>query len=226
MARLEDGSDEDEVIIDKKKKKTKEKKTYVFEIKLTDYTNDNYAEYNWKELIKKEEEKKIDPDIEIIEIDDDPVPKKKKVSKPVDPEDDYDLEDDFIDDAELNDEEVPEGVSTERGGFYINFGELKYMQTGVEEEEAPATLPQVHHTTLAPLAIIANPLQAPAKPGGSGRATPSRPRSRAGTPSQPRAGTPRAATPQGSGKAAAAQGSIKSYFGAAGRQAPRSPGGK
>ena len=105
MARID--SDNDDVVIDKsKKKKTREMKTYVFEIKLPDHNNDNISytefEFNWKDLVRKEEEKKIDPDIEIIEIDDDE-PKKKKntVKKPVDPEDDYDLEDDFIDDDEL-----------------------------------------------------------------------------------------------------------------------------
>eukprot|EP00091_Calanus_sinicus_P017120 TRINITY_DN3693_c0_g1_i1.p1 TRINITY_DN3693_c0_g1~~TRINITY_DN3693_c0_g1_i1.p1 ORF type:complete len:104 (-),score=42.11 TRINITY_DN3693_c0_g1_i1:124-435(-) len=94
--------DEDEVIIGKKKtNKGKEKKTFVFDIELTEYTNDSYAEYNWKDLIKKEEDKDRDSDIEIIEIDiNDTKPKQKKSNKPVDPEDDYDLDDDFIDDTE------------------------------------------------------------------------------------------------------------------------------
>ena len=109
-------------------KKKKEKKTLVFEIKLSeDY------EYNYKEMVKEHEErmKKVDSDIEIIEIlDDDPVPKKKKYKKPVhvDPEDEYDLDDDFIDDTEANDEVVPDQVSTEHGGFYINIGRLKYVE--------------------------------------------------------------------------------------------------
>ena len=120
--------DEDEVIIGKKKTKTgKEQKTYVFDIELTEYTNDSYAEYNWKALVKKEEDKDIDSDIEIIEIDiNDTKPKQKKSNKPVDPEDDYDLDDDFIDDTEVNDEEVPDEVSTACGGFYINTGSLKF----------------------------------------------------------------------------------------------------
>ena len=74
--------------------------------------------------------KQVDFDIEIIEIlDDDPVPK-KKYKKPVhvDPEDEYDLDDDFIDDTEANDEVVPDQVSTEHGGFYINIGRLKYVE--------------------------------------------------------------------------------------------------
>ena len=69
--------DEDDVIIDKTKKNNKEKKTYVFEIKLSE----NTYEYNYKDIVREHEEraKKVDSDIEIIEIldDDDPVPKKK-----------------------------------------------------------------------------------------------------------------------------------------------------
>jgi len=120
--------EDDEPIIEEKAKKKKEKKTLVFEIKLSeDY------EYNYKEMVKEHEErmKKVDSDIEIIEIlDDDPVPKKKKYKKPVnvDPEDEYDLDDDFIDDTEANDEVVPDQVSTEHGGFYINIGRLKYVE--------------------------------------------------------------------------------------------------
>ena len=34
--------------------------------------------------------------------------------------------DDFIDDSEVNDEEVPEDVSTVHGGFYVNTGSLKF----------------------------------------------------------------------------------------------------
>ena len=135
MPKREDLSDpeedDDEAIIDKAKKKTKEKKTYVFEIKLSENVNEKY-EYNYKEIVREHEErvKKVDSDIEIIEIiDDDPVPKKKyKKPVPIDPEDDYDLEDDFIDDTEANDEVVPDKVSTEHGGFYINVGRLKYIE--------------------------------------------------------------------------------------------------
>ena len=125
---MSDFEDDDEPIIEEKAKKKKEKKTLVFEIKLSeDY------EYNYKEMVKEHEErmKKVDSDIEIIEIlDDDPVPKKKKYKKPVivDPEDEYDLDDDFIDDTEANDEVVPDQVSTEHGGFYINIGRLKYVE--------------------------------------------------------------------------------------------------
>ena len=135
MPRQEDLSDfgeDDEPVIEKTKEKKKEKKTLVFEIKLAEDVNEKY-EYNYKEMVKEHEErlKKVDSDIEIIEIlDDDPVPKKKKYKKPVnvDPEDEYDLDDDFIDDTEANDEVVPDQVSTEHGGFYINIGRLKYVE--------------------------------------------------------------------------------------------------
>ena len=132
---LSDFEDDDEPVIEKtKEKKKKEKKTLVFEIKIAEDVNEKY-EYNFKEMVKEHEErmKKVDSDIEIIEIlDDDPVPKKKKYKKPVnvDPEDEYDLDDDFIDDTEANDEVVPDQVSTEHGGFYINIGRLKYVELG------------------------------------------------------------------------------------------------
>merc|ERR1712098_567749 len=110
-----------------KKPKTKdEKKTFVFDIELTAYTNSNYAEYNWKKLVQREEEKDNDSDIEIIEIHDDDKGNQKKRTKPLDPEDEYDL----IDDSEVNDEEVPEDVSTVHGGFYVNTGSLKFKVNG------------------------------------------------------------------------------------------------
>ena len=126
---MSDFEEDDEPVIEETNEK--EKKTLVFEIKLVEDVNEKY-EYNYKEMVKEHEErmKKVDSDIEIIEIlDDDPVPK-KKYKKPVhvDPEDEYDLDDDFIDDTEANDEVVPDQVSTEHGGFYINIGRLKYVE--------------------------------------------------------------------------------------------------
>ena len=106
-----------------KNKNKDEKETYVFEIKLTEYTNENHAEYNWKDLVQEEEDRKRDSDIEIIEVE---APAKKKLKKSQDPEDEYDLDDDFIDDTEINDEEVPAEVSTAHGGFYINTGSLRF----------------------------------------------------------------------------------------------------
>ena len=116
---MSDFEEDDEPVIEETKEmKKKEKKTLVFEIELAEDVNEKY-EYNYKEMVKEHEErmKKVDSDIEIIEIlDDDPVPKKKKYKKPVnvDPEDEYDLDDDFIDDTEADDEVVPDQVSTAR----------------------------------------------------------------------------------------------------------------
>ena len=74
---MSDFEEDDEPVIEAtKEKKKKEKKTLVFEIKLAEDVNEKY-EYNYKEMVKEHEErmKKVDSDIEIIEIlDDDPVP--------------------------------------------------------------------------------------------------------------------------------------------------------
>ena len=127
MVTLSD--DEQDVLKRKVKREFEEKKTYVFDIELTEYTNESYAEYNWKDLVDKEESKNRDPDIDIIEIDltdSNSMSKSKKKSKHVNPEDEYDLDDDFIDDSEMHDELVPANVSTACGGFYVNTGSLKF----------------------------------------------------------------------------------------------------
>ena len=54
----------------------------------------------------------------------------------IDPEDEYDLDDDF-NDTEANDEFVPDKVSTEHGGFYINIGRLKYIELDDEPTATP-----------------------------------------------------------------------------------------
>ena len=131
---------EEDVMSDIGKKKTdkkEEKKTFVFEIQLTKYTNDSYAEYNWKDLVQQELDQDKDSDIEIIEVDEDSQNNRNKPRpKPVDPEDEYDLHDDFIDDSEVNDENVPEDAMTALGGFYVNIGGLKFK---VKDEEKPKT---------------------------------------------------------------------------------------
>ena len=73
---MSDFEEVDEPVIEATKEKKKETKTLVFEIKLAEDVNEKY-EYNYKEMVKEHEErmKKVDSDIEIIEIlDDDPVP--------------------------------------------------------------------------------------------------------------------------------------------------------
>ena len=135
MVRLSSDKEDEDVMsnIGKSTSKNKdEKKTYVFEIELTEYTNVNYAEYNWKDLVQAEEDKDRDSDIEIIEIE---APLKKKLNKSQDPEDEYDLDDDFIDDTEVNDEEVPAEVSTAHGGFYINTGSLKFKVKSAQNNQ-------------------------------------------------------------------------------------------
>ena len=100
MVRLSTNEKDKQVMSDAGKPRTKnknEKETFVFEIKLTEYTNKNHTKYNWKDLVQAEEDKDRDSNIEIIEIEG---PPKKKLKKSHDPEDEYDLDDDFIDDTE------------------------------------------------------------------------------------------------------------------------------
>ena len=119
-----------------KTNKKEENRTFVFEIQLTKYTNDNYAEYNWKDLVQQELDKDKDSDIEIIEVDDDAQKfRKYQKQKTVNPEDEYDLDDEFIDDTEVNDEDVPEDAMTAHGGFYINIGSLKFKVKDGENQK-------------------------------------------------------------------------------------------
>ena len=94
----------------------------MFDIELTEYTDKNYAESYWKKLVQQEEVKDRDSDIEIIEIEIKDKNQKKR-PKPVDPEDEYDLDDDFIDDSEVNDEEVPDALKIQKrsNGSSIKF---------------------------------------------------------------------------------------------------------
>ena len=130
-----------------KTNKKEEKKTFVFEIQLTEYTNDSYAEYNWKDLVQQELDKDKDSDIEIIEVDEDSHMKRtKQRPKPVNPEDVYDLSDDFIDDSEVNDEDVPEDATTAHGGFYINTGSLKFKVKEGEKSQNEDLIPMKRST--------------------------------------------------------------------------------
>jgi len=143
MVNLKDMDESFERIIGKKKKKVKEGPTYSFDIELVPYTEEVFAEYNWKNMIEKfEAGGGTDSEDEIIfktpnqkrKLQEDPKP--KKVKKNADPECDYDVHDSFIDNTEEKDEEVPEEFTTAKGGFYINTGSLKFKrQINIFEED-------------------------------------------------------------------------------------------
>ena len=98
-------------------------------VKLPPTSSLESREYNWKNLLK-EKEQKLGQSEEIIEISDDDDEdgdsklKKRRHTRKPEERDEYDLEDSFIDDEENHDENVPDEVGTELGGFYINRGNL------------------------------------------------------------------------------------------------------
>ena len=132
MVDLKDMDESFERIKGKKKKKLKEGPTYSFDIELVPYTEEVFAEYNWKDMIDKFEAGSGDNEIlfktpeQKRKLKDDPKP--KKIRKNADPECDYDVHDSFIDNTEEKDEEIPEDFTTAKGGFYINTGSLKFKR--------------------------------------------------------------------------------------------------
>ena len=58
----------------------------------------------------------------------------------IDPEDEYDFCDDFIEDIEATDEFVPDKVLTELGGFYIKHVWLTYIELDDEPTGTPHLL--------------------------------------------------------------------------------------
>jgi len=113
----------------KRKRVNTEALTFSFDINLVPYSEDVYTEYNWKDLVKKCQ----DRDETHLEINTPlkpkackklklPSPKKKR--RKTDEELEYDIHDPFIDDEEQTDEEIPDELMTAKGGFYINTGNL------------------------------------------------------------------------------------------------------
>jgi len=70
--------------------------------------------------------------------------KKKKKDRKIDDHADlafgYDSDDSFIDDSEVLDDQVPETVQTEYGGFYINTGKLEFRARESEDSDVEAVI--------------------------------------------------------------------------------------
>lgn len=122
----------------KRKRMNTEAPTFSFDINLVPYSEDVFAEYNWKDLVDKCQ----DRDETYLEINTPlkpkackklklPSPKKKRRKK--DEELEYDIHDPFIDDEEQTDEEIPDELMTAKGGFYINTGNLILIKKPIEE---------------------------------------------------------------------------------------------
>ena len=116
------------------------RKTYQFEIPLTQSNSEDYTEVSWLELVAKQDQE--DGNLCTSHDDDhlnNKIPKIKKVGGKKRVQDfehlgeGYNESDSFIDNTECFDEIVPEDITTAHGGFYINCGELEFkeVRTGV-----------------------------------------------------------------------------------------------
>ena len=127
----------------KKKVDSGMRKTYQFEISLTQSNSENYTEVSWLDLVAREDQENGDlspsHDDDHDNLNNNKVPKSKKVEGKERIHgfehlgEGYDEEDSFIDNSECFDEIVPEDITTAHGGFYINCGELEFkeLRTGV-----------------------------------------------------------------------------------------------
>ena len=115
-----------------RRRRKKEKKTLVFEIKLSENANSQY-EYNCKDMVRS-----FPSPRRLIQISRFLATNKKPIQ--INPEDESDFYDDFIEDTEATDEFVPDKVLTELGGFYINFGWLKYTELDDEPRHTQGSL--------------------------------------------------------------------------------------
>ena len=124
----------------KRKRKDEEQPTFSFDINLVPYSEDVSAEYSWKQLVERcqrqndthlEVNTPLKPKV-IIKSQLTPTPKKKKKRRKLDAELEYDIDDPFIDDGELTDEEIPDEMQTAKGGFYINTGNLMLIKRPIK----------------------------------------------------------------------------------------------
>ncbi|OAF67963.1 hypothetical protein A3Q56_04316 [Intoshia linei] len=124
-----------------------------YNIKLKEPNDDSYSEFSYFYLsdYKNEDEPNGCIVIDNIDVDYATIEKLNQKNKKrklyeedlVDLTDGYDIDDPFIDDTEVFDEQLPYWLTTDRGGFYINKGILNFKRVNRDESTQINVMPDL-----------------------------------------------------------------------------------